>query len=521
MRTFLLLLALIFSSPALAQNTTCSDRPPTDSSNACANTRFVHNLIPTTPPVPYIWIGAAPYNAKCDGTTDDTAAIQQAWTDAGAANKNVYLGGVGAGTCKITSLVMPNPTAGDNGNRPALVGSSEGDTVLLSTVTGSSCAVTLNASDYGVNSSLNNTYRDFTIKGTNFAGNGLCLDKITRLTLSNVTLTTFSNGIFAQDTINVTCIACKFSGFASTAVDAVRVSNTYPNAWVFVAPILSFATNYGFIFDHPTDLNILGGDYENNNINGTAGSAVIFISGNPKEGSKGLNLSGGYFSANDGVADIFIDDGGLATPGVHSINAVELDRADGVQFTDHNIFLNNTGTGVTTLNIRGNGFQGFNAYVPDPARTYVAQLNPTATNFIINSGGNLFGSPTETPNDQWWEETGWVPFATSLGCGSGSLGTGNTQTFRYKRLTAKTIISSLTISIGAAGIGTCAGFITATLPVIAASNNNGMYQNSTSNISGSIGVAATSTTASLISSTAGFPLANSQSLYGTLIYEVQ
>jgi len=35
---------------AWAQNTTCSDRPPTDSSNACANTRFVHaNAIPALP----------------------------------------------------------------------------------------------------------------------------------------------------------------------------------------------------------------------------------------------------------------------------------------------------------------------------------------------------------------------------------------------------------------------------------------------------------------------------------------
>lgn len=33
----------LLASPALAQNTTCSDRPTTDNSNACANTRFVHN----------------------------------------------------------------------------------------------------------------------------------------------------------------------------------------------------------------------------------------------------------------------------------------------------------------------------------------------------------------------------------------------------------------------------------------------------------------------------------------------
>lgn len=44
MRKLLLILALLgLTSPAIAQNTQCSDRPTADSSNACANTRFVQN----------------------------------------------------------------------------------------------------------------------------------------------------------------------------------------------------------------------------------------------------------------------------------------------------------------------------------------------------------------------------------------------------------------------------------------------------------------------------------------------
>lgn len=50
MKKFLLALALcLASSAAWAQNPTCPDRPASDSSNACANTRFVHNAVsPTT-----------------------------------------------------------------------------------------------------------------------------------------------------------------------------------------------------------------------------------------------------------------------------------------------------------------------------------------------------------------------------------------------------------------------------------------------------------------------------------------
>jgi len=55
MRKLLLALALLcFASPALAQNTQCSDRPAADSSNACANTRFVqtHPILPGTITLP-------------------------------------------------------------------------------------------------------------------------------------------------------------------------------------------------------------------------------------------------------------------------------------------------------------------------------------------------------------------------------------------------------------------------------------------------------------------------------------
>lgn len=42
-RAFLILAALLFATPALAQPVQCADRPAADSSNACANTRFVQN----------------------------------------------------------------------------------------------------------------------------------------------------------------------------------------------------------------------------------------------------------------------------------------------------------------------------------------------------------------------------------------------------------------------------------------------------------------------------------------------
>lgn len=52
MRKLLLALALLcFATPAFAQNTQCSNRPAGESTNACANTRFVTSAIAALPPV--------------------------------------------------------------------------------------------------------------------------------------------------------------------------------------------------------------------------------------------------------------------------------------------------------------------------------------------------------------------------------------------------------------------------------------------------------------------------------------
>lgn len=76
MKRWLLALALIlFSAPAFAQNTQCSDRPNGDNTNACANTRFVHNSV--TAAVPSVTIESQ--GGGCSATVpDNTAALLSA-----------------------------------------------------------------------------------------------------------------------------------------------------------------------------------------------------------------------------------------------------------------------------------------------------------------------------------------------------------------------------------------------------------------------------------------------------------
>lgn len=80
------------TDPARAQNVTCATRPIGDNSNACASTAFVQGSIGTV-----INVKNAPYNATGNGSTNDSAAFQSAFSDAcgttgvGGAGRAVYV----------------------------------------------------------------------------------------------------------------------------------------------------------------------------------------------------------------------------------------------------------------------------------------------------------------------------------------------------------------------------------------------------------------------------------------------
>lgn len=118
------ILAGLLISPAQAQNITCPTRPAGDSSNACASTNFVKNSIRT------VWIDD--YGAAHDGVTDDSAAMNRAFTALGSPGGTVNL------SCAYNYYIGSNITipanvtiqhcrgAGWNGNPAAAAGNSIG-----------------------------------------------------------------------------------------------------------------------------------------------------------------------------------------------------------------------------------------------------------------------------------------------------------------------------------------------------------------------------------------------------------
>lgn len=81
----LALLFILFANPAAAQNTTCANKPASDNSNACANTRYVTSAI--TAAYPNTWlksVAGTSVNATASGFT--------------AANQALFLSGTLTGT---------------------------------------------------------------------------------------------------------------------------------------------------------------------------------------------------------------------------------------------------------------------------------------------------------------------------------------------------------------------------------------------------------------------------------------
>lgn len=106
------ILALLWASPAFAQNTLCADKPPSDSSNACANTRFVQSH--TTPP----------------GGNNGDIQYNNNGAFGGISVVNVPRGGTGQ-----TSFTAGLPLIG-NGTSAIAQGTRSGNTTTFGTTTG-------------------------------------------------------------------------------------------------------------------------------------------------------------------------------------------------------------------------------------------------------------------------------------------------------------------------------------------------------------------------------------------------
>lgn len=363
-------------------------------SGTCASTYTAPGTGGTLESVPAklqqsVWI--KDYGAVCNGTTDDTTAIQNAWNAAQAASANVNLSGVGA-VCKISSLTQPTPTQRSAGSLPPIASMLTGDGMssveLLSTVTGTTCAITITS-----------TYTNFQPTGTmgGFAlvqssgtqpsagGYGICLTNVTQLNIENVFVYGFDHGLNAKDTINLHLNNDVFN-LNNVHVNGAFVSNSRPNAWTIENSRFSFSNQYGILLQHPDQTNILNNTFENNGVNLSLIPATIYANGLPDDGSFGLNVQGNYFEA-DGNDDVLIQSlsSGEVRPGSYVVSDNTFIRQAATTFP---IFIaNGSATFKAYVNVQSNGFLDTTGGL---GGSYISASAPSTTNYQVYCMGNNY-----------------------------------------------------------------------------------------------------------------------------------
>lgn len=342
-----------------------------------------------------------------DGSTDNTIALQAAWTYGGVSGTDIVLpSGDYTHYIKFSSLTAPigsyipgnstaiNPLSGIRGR-------GVGQTVMGTTVTGSTCAITFNpASGTYSNSSSNRVVSDFQLISEAGGGNGYCLNQITGIQMSNFSVQNFNTGIYALDAIKIRMDNPRF--IANTnGVSANTTGKSYPNQWVIINPYVTANTSSSLIFFHGTDIDVYGGDFEGNDPSNGVGVATIEMYGSPINGQKGLSIFGGYYENNGGDAEFeFVQLAGDSGGSSHSIIGVEQGRISNTLYTTNAVRLvnNNGGTGQINVDLKGSAFWSASPYTPNSSRPYLGIAAPGTLNYHITGyDSNYFLRNVEAP----------------------------------------------------------------------------------------------------------------------------
>lgn len=316
--------------------------------------------------------------AVCDGTTDDTVAIQTAWTLATARGANVWLGGVGTGVCKISQLVQPTPTG--MGKSSFLTGSGASVTKLVSTASGTSCAITITAT-YGVNDYLNGAFQGFTVErlAQDQTGRGICLNGIAQTTFRDVTVQRFDIGLYATDNILIGVYESRFFQ-NNNAISAASAGNAPPAGWNIEDNHFVNNRKSTIVLGGAGLINIQNNEFESNGTS-AAGFATVDLTELAAFGGSviGLNYVGNYMEANEGL-EVRIDKNGGLSDSIHNINNNLFGRST-ANLIGGILVINSGASAFTLVNVGGNSFTDGGI---GGTFSWLAAQTPATANYTFN-----------------------------------------------------------------------------------------------------------------------------------------
>lgn len=343
------------------------------------------------------WFNVRDYGATGNNTTDDTAACQAAITAAVAAGGAVYFP---KGQYKITGTGLTVDqsalTTDDGGARRIIIfGDGNGNTHLHFSGSSSACINYTGGTSGGLHSYL--TIRDLRIDASRVSGqNGISLTSAAFFALEDVVIFETDIAIKTIDCLSGQINRCNLR-FNNKGAQMSFATVSRPNNITFLDCEIGVNYHYGIYVVQGALVRVIGGAIEGNGSDtGASIRGGIRVEDCGVEGGVGLYCTGVYFEANEGPADIYVDQT-TATRCHHYIAGNSFARTSSTLYVTNNVRFDCSSGTAMTATMHGNSFKGFNGYTPSAARLCVDTANCAGTSWLVHLTGNSFESATDTP----------------------------------------------------------------------------------------------------------------------------
>jgi hypothetical protein len=351
------------------------------------------------------------YGAIGNGIADDTAAFK-ATIVAATAGGVIY---APAGSYKLTDnldIVWPNLCVlrGDGSKLTTLldyrtdasVGGlinynassfAGGDTSYLATWTGG----------FTLTRSVDQTIIFGDVITTMGTGKGLYLKGVVAGVYSDIAAHGYETNIYAIDCLGFAMRDLYLNQCNYGIYLAGYSALSGPNASVIDNAIISACGAWG-IYVSGGMMQITGGTYAYCGTMGTTSGAIYAGGDTSLALPQDIMITGGFFEQNRGSADVYIENR-IATAFSASVNDCLFARTTDRYFTTNYIYALNVGVATMQLIASGNGFRGYNTYVADAGRKYIAISGLVDRSYIGNTYTDTVEAPTLTASN--FSVLGW------------------------------------------------------------------------------------------------------------------
>jgi len=405
--------------------------------------------------------------------TDNRAAFQAAIDAANKIGAEVY---VPAGKYRIGApgLMISNTTGGNlESFRTSLRGAGPRGSMLLGD-SGNFDLVTVKGQPGNLGSYSQQHIDEMAILKADVQGSCIYLDNHYHFSMRNVRTNGGRYGVFMFDVHESNFINCVFT-FALYGFYANHNVFTQPNVLSFYNCSIGNCRNHALDIHNPATFTYVGGSIEGSQpIPGASpepdlvrwGCRLIWDD-EVGEGTGGATFLGVYFEQNDGKADLWFSNPGVAS----TLTLIGCSFQRHVIHTTNCILFEGGGSTHYTLSLMGNGFRGYTeyGYVVSAAQKYVAIADTTRNIKVVDLGNNYYHD-VERPNfsqfgphvEQLGVATAWVSTSDTAGTVAKSFAVSSVvrtgvglYTINYAHpLTTGTNAYSITLLAGVSGYGT-------------------------------------------------------------------